>query len=99
MQIPSLLPALLLLLAPTISARCFPTSERQERWSDKNDAKDAVRSSCKLLAGDFTRGEQKMYCVDGRNNGQRYEFTALMDQDPENKGVYQLREEECYDRF
>jgi hypothetical protein len=93
----SILPTLLL-LATTASARCFPTSERQEAWKDKNDAKNAVKSTCKLLIGEFDLGEQKMYCFNG-SRGQRYNFVALMDQNPDQRRRYRLEEEECFDRF
>jgi hypothetical protein len=85
-------------LASTAFARCYPASEKKEAWKDKNDAKNAVKDACREFQGNYRMNQQKNKCINGRG-GQRYEFYSLMDQNPENKGVYHLEEWQCNDRY
>lgn len=85
-------------LASTTLAKCYQKNEKPEEWKDKKDALNAAKNVCREFSGNYRMNEQKVKCINGAN-GQRYEFYTLMDQNPDNKNVYNLEEWQCNDRF
>jgi hypothetical protein len=90
----------LAVLAGTAFARCYSSNERQESWNNQKDATSSVKSACKILAGDYRINVGRTLCLSGLSGtSQKYDFVAVMDQDPEKKGTYKLEADECEERF
>jgi hypothetical protein len=98
MYLPNALFIVASLVITTAYARCYPTNEHKEAWSDKNDAFRTVELACKDLNKDFRPGDTRAACFQG-HNGQKYEFKVSTTQDWGDHAEYVLSFEECRERF